>query len=155
MKPVRDMAPDLLLSERFQFHNARMAIMVKAVRWLMWSAAPVVCAVSVAGCGSSNPAAPTSATAPTSTSTTAATYSLSGLLTDGFSGGILPGIDVQIMSGPNQGQDIKTDSTGHYSFAGISNGTFTVQFSAVSYVTQTATITVSADTTLNIVLQRM
>ena len=59
------------------------------------------------------------------------------------------------MSGPNQGQSVKTDSTGHYSFAGVSSGTFSVQFSAASYATQTVTVTVAGDTTVNVVLQRM
>ena len=141
------MAPDLLYR----------AIMMRIVRRLFPCVALTLFAASVAACGSSNPAAPTSTSASSATpaQTTPATYTLSGLLTDGFSGGILPGIDVLITSGPNQGQDVKTDSTGHYSFSGISSGTFTVQFSAVSYVTQTMTATVAGDTTVNVVLQRM
>lgn len=125
------------------------------VRWLFSCAVVVILAVTAVGCGSSNPAAPTAAPTPAPTPTNSATYTLSGVLTDGFSGGILPGIEAKITSGSNQGMDVKTDSTGHYSFGGVSNGTFTVEFSAVSYVTQTATVTVSGDTTLNIVLQRM
>ena len=124
--------------------------MVRAVRFLLLCAV-LVLGVSVAGCGNSNPAtAPTLTPAPTPTPA-AATFTLGGLLTDGTSGGILPGIDVLIMAnGANQ----KTDSTGHYAFTGISNGTFTVQYSAVSYVTQTVTVTVAGNTTQNIVLQR-
>ena len=123
--------------------------MVRTVRFLL-SCAVLVLGVSVAGCENSNPApAPTLTPAPTPTPT-AATYTLSGLLTDGTSGGILPGIEVQIMNGANQ----KTDSTGHYAFTGISNGTYSVQYSAVSYVTQTVSVTVAGNTTQNIVLQR-
>ena len=125
--------------------------MVRMVRLLFSCTALVILAASVAGCGTSNPAAPASVPAPTSAPATA---TLSGLLTDGFSGGILPGIDVQIMNGSNKGQNAKTDSTGHYSFTGVSNGTFSVQFSAASYVTQTVTVSVAGTTTLNIVLQR-
>jgi hypothetical protein len=124
--------------------------MVRTIRSLSCTAL-VILAVSAAGCGSSDPAAPTPTPTP---APTPATFTLSGLLTDGFSGGILPNIDVRIMSGANQGQAVRTDSTGHYSLSGISTGTFTVQFSAVSYVSQSVTVTVGGDTTVNIVLQR-
>ncbi len=128
--------------------------MTRTVRFLL-SCAVVTLSVSVAGCGHSNPTVAPTPTPPTPTPTsTPATFTLSGLLTDGTSGGILPNIDVLIMNGANQGQAVKTDSTGHYSFTGISNGTFNVQFSAVSYVTQTASVTVAGNTTVNIVLQR-
>jgi len=129
--------------------------MVRMVRLLASYTALVILAASVAACGKSNPASPSPGSNPAPTpGTPPATVTLSGLLTDGFSGGILPGIDVQIMSGPNQGQSVKTDSTGHYSFSGVSNGTYSVQFSAVSYVSQTVSVTVAGNTTLNIVLQR-
>src|SRR5262245_13145738 len=127
------MAPHLL------FPEDQVANMMKTVRMLLSCTAVLILVVSVAGCGSSNPAAPSSSPGPTPGPP--ATSTLGGLLTDGFSGGILPGIDVRIMSGPNQGQTVKTDSTGHYSFAGIARGTFSVEFSAVSYATQTLTVT--------------
>ncbi len=129
--------------------------MARAVRLLL-SCAVLILGVSVAGCGNSNPTlapTPTPTPSPTPTSTPT-TFTLSGLLTDGTSGGILPNINVLIMNGANQGQEMKTDSTGHYSFTGISNGTFNVQFSAVSYATQTVSVTVAGMTTANIVLQR-
>ena len=124
--------------------------MVRTIRFLL-SCAVLVLGVSVAGCGNSNTApTPTLTPAPTPPPT-AATFTLSGLLTDGTSGGILPGIDVLIMTnGANQ----KTDSTGRYAFASISSGTYNVQYSAVSYVTQTVSVTVAGNTTQNIVLQR-
>src|SRR5262245_28309989 len=159
------MAPDLLPSKRSplsasasraspDLHNVRMASMARMIRLLL-SCAALVIAMSVAGCGNSNPSTPTSTPPQTpSTPSTPSTSTVSGLLTDGTSGGILPGIDVQIMSGPNKGMDVKTDSTGHYSFTGVSNGTFSMQFSAVSYVSQTMTVTVSGNTTVNVVLQR-
>src|SRR5262245_55715971 len=82
------------------------ATMVSMRRLLFSCTALVILAVSAVGCGKdSNPATPTA-------SATATTSTLSGLLTDGFSGGILPGIGVRIMSGPNQGKDVKTDLTG-------------------------------------------
>jgi hypothetical protein len=128
--------------------------MTRTVRFLL-SCAVVTLGVSVAGCGHSNPPVAPTPTTPTPTPTsTPTTFTFSGLLTDGTSGGILPNIDVRIMNGVNQGQSVKTDSTGHYSFTGISNGTFNVQFSAVSYVTQTVPVTVAGNTTVNIVLQR-
>ena len=127
--------------------------MVRAARFLL-PCAVLVLGVSVAGCGNSNTApTPTLTSAPTATPT-AATFTLSGLLTDGTSGGILPGIAVLIINGANQSAEVKTDATGRYAFAGISNGTFNVQYSAVSYVTQTVSVTVAGNTTQNVVLQR-
>jgi hypothetical protein len=58
------------------------------------------------------------------------------------------------MNGANKGAEVKTDATGHYALSGISPGTFNVQFSAVSYVAQTVSVTVEGNTTVNIVLQR-
>jgi hypothetical protein len=127
-----------------------------AVRFVFSCTVLVILGVSVVGCGNSNPTlAPTSTLAPTPTPTsTPTTFTLSGLVTDGTSGGVLPNIDVLIMNGASQGQDLRTDSAGHYSFTGVSNGTFNVQFSAVSYVTQNVSVTVAGNTTENIILQR-
>jgi hypothetical protein len=82
------------------------------------------------------------------------TVALSGTVTDGFSGGILPNIVVQIADGPNSGKSTKTGPAGTYSISGIEPGTFTVSISAVSYITSTRTVTATADTRLDVVLQR-
>lgn len=84
--------------------------MTRTARFLLSCA--VILGVSVAGCGRSNPTVAPTPTTPTPTPTsTPTTFALSGLLTDGTSGGILPNIDVLIMNGPSQGQSVKTDST--------------------------------------------
>jgi hypothetical protein len=114
----------------------------------------LVLGVWVSACGSSSPAAPTPTPAAPPTVTAPSAFTLSGLVTDGFSGGILPGIDVLIMNGPSQGMTMKTDGSGHYALAGVQSGTYNVQFSAVSYVSQVVAVPVSSDTTINIVLQR-
>jgi hypothetical protein len=81
-------------------------------------------------------------------------YVVSGTITDGTSGGILPNISVQIVDGANAGASTKTSGTGTYSLTGISAGTFAVSVSATSYVTTTKTVTVAADTRLDVVLPR-
>jgi hypothetical protein len=81
----------------------------------------------------------------------ATTFTLTGAVTDGTSHGVLPNITVQVTNG--SGQTTTTDGSGRYSISGLS-GTVNLQFSATSYTTQTASVTVNADTTLNVVLQR-
>jgi len=79
---------------------------------------------------------------------------LSGMITDGYSTGILPGIVVQIVDGTNQGKSATTDATGSYSLGDLSTGTFTVSISAIRYMTATRSVTLARDTRLNVVLQR-
>lgn len=75
---------------------------------------------------------------------------LRGTVTDGTSGGILPGITMALPSGRTT-----TDATGHYEFTDVSFGTATLTASAVSYVTKTITITLAGDLTVDLVLQRV
>jgi hypothetical protein len=58
-------------------------------------------------------------------------FAVSGTITDGTSGGILPGIEV---SAP--GVAVRSDSTGHYQLPGVPTGAVTVQFAAAGYITQ-------------------
>jgi Carboxypeptidase regulatory-like domain len=83
-----------------------------------------------------------------------AKYTVAGLLTDGTSGGILPGINIQLLDGQNSGQSTRTDSIGRYSLANVLAGTMTLSAAATSYQTVTRSIAVSGDTTVNIVLLR-
>jgi hypothetical protein len=106
-------------------------------------------------CGSSTSPAPAPTLVPPVTvlppTAPASTYTLSGLLSDGTSGGILPGITVAVLNGPST----KTDSSGHYGFSGFAAGSYSLMFSAGGYVSQVASLTIgTANVALNIVLQR-
>jgi hypothetical protein len=83
-----------------------------------------------------------------------ATFTIAGSVTDGTSGGVLPGIQVQITDGENLGKSAQTDATGAYSLAGIAGGSMTLAASAVSYQTTSRSITVNADTRVDFVLPR-
>jgi hypothetical protein len=76
-------------------------------------------------------------------------FAIAGTITDGTSGGILPGIEARVGDSA-----VRSDSTGHYQLPGVPAGSVTVQFAAASYVTQTQTLTLNADATLDVVLQR-
>ena len=82
------------------------------------------------------------------------TFSLSGTITDGFSGGILPNIYVQVTAGTNHGRYTRSDAAGNFRLDGLSAGTFTLTISAVTYVTTDESMTLSADTRLDVVLPR-
>jgi len=73
-------------------------------------------------------------------------YTLSGTVTDGTSGGILPGIRMSITTGTNAGLSTTTDSTGKYSISGISAGSMTVSAPATSYQTLDKVVTVTGST---------
>jgi hypothetical protein len=90
--------------------------------------------------------APHSAPAPS-----LAGYTLTGALTDGTSGGVLPGIEVRA----GEFLAVRTDGAGHYSLPGVPTGAVTIQFAAAGYVTQTKSVTMSGDAVLDTVLQRV
>jgi carboxypeptidase family protein len=95
----------------------------------------------------------------TSTSTTsvpgATTFTVSGTVTDGTSGGILPNIVIRITDGVNSGKTANTGSAGTYSIPGVVPGTMTLSASATGYVTATKSVSVSADTRVDWVLARV
>jgi hypothetical protein len=93
----------------------------------------------------------------TTTSTPASsTVTLTGTVTDGTSGGILPGILVQITDGVNGGMSVKTTSNGTYTLPGVTPGSFTMQLTATSYIPQSQSVTVTAaNPRANFVLQRV
>lgn len=82
------------------------------------------------------------------------TFTLSGVVTDAYSRGMLPNISIQIDGGANTGMSAKTDATGRYVIAGVSPGTITVTMSALRYLPQRQTITIGSDARLDGVLQR-
>lgn len=95
----------------------------------------------------------------TSTSTTSVsgqtTFTLSGTVTDGTSGGILPNIVIRITDGVNSGKTANTGGAGTYSIPGVVPGTMTLSASATGYVTATKSASVSADTRVDWILARV
>src|SRR5262249_20068111 len=81
-------------------------------------------------------------------------FTLSGTVTDGFSGGILPNVTVTVVDGPDAGASVRTDAAGRYAIAGIPAGTVTISVSSTSYQTTTTTVTLSGDTRFDVVLTR-
>jgi hypothetical protein len=79
---------------------------------------------------------------------------ISGTVTDAFSGGILPNIAVQFVDSRNAVKAARTDATGKYSLANIATGPVTVSFAATSYATLAETVAVSADTRIDVALER-
>jgi len=85
----------------------------------------------------------------------AATFTISGVLADGTSGGILPNITIQALDSASVTRSAKTDSTGAYSITGVAPGVVTLTATATSYVTTTQIVNVTADTRIDIVLARV
>jgi hypothetical protein len=77
-------------------------------------------------------------------------FTIAGTITDGTSGGILPGIEVSA-----GGQAVRSDGAGRYQLTSVATGVITVQFAAASYVTQTRTLTLSENSVLDVILQRV
>jgi hypothetical protein len=82
------------------------------------------------------------------------TFTLSGTVTDGTSGGILPNINIQATDSAGNAKSTLTGSSGTYSIAGLAAGSGTLIASAVSYQTTRLPVSLSADTQLDIVLPR-
>jgi hypothetical protein len=80
------------------------------------------------------------------------TFTLSGTITDGSSGAMLPNVSVQITGGANHGRSTRTDATGTYRLDGLSAGTVTLTMSAVTYITTTESVGLTQDTRLDVVL---
>jgi hypothetical protein len=78
------------------------------------------------------------------------TFSISGVVTDGFNGGLLNGASVS-----GGGKSATTDANGRYAFAGISSGSVTVTAARSGFVTGTRTVSLMADTQINLPLDRM
>lgn len=72
-------------------------------------------------------------------------------MTDGTSGGVLPEIEVRA----GEFLAVRSDGAGRYQLPGVPVGAVTIQFAAAGYVTQTKSVTMSADSVLNVVLQRV
>jgi hypothetical protein len=86
---------------------------------------------------------------------TSATLLLSGTVTDGTSGGILPNVTINVADGPSAGKSTTSDRAGNYSIADMLPGTMTVVATAVSYQTTQNRVTLSGDTRVDFVLARV
>lgn len=82
------------------------------------------------------------------------TYTISGALTDGTSGGILPNVDIQATDSAGKTVSTKTGSAGTYTIGGLA-GTVSLTASAVSYRATTLTVALTADERVDIVLPRV
>ena len=78
-------------------------------------------------------------------------FMLTGTITDGTSGGVLPEIEVRV----GEFLAVRSDGAGHYALPGVPVGAVTVQYAAAGYVTQTKSVTMNADSSLDVVLQRV
>src|SRR5581483_10144437 len=84
----------------------------------------------------------------------AALNGLSGVVTDGSSGGVLPNILVRVTDGPDAGKSASTDASGRYTIDGLSSGTVDLLVTATSYLPTNRRVTVAGDTRFDIVLSR-
>jgi hypothetical protein len=83
------------------------------------------------------------------------TYTITGTVTDGTSGGVLPNIDVQATDSAGQTLATKTGSAGTYTIGGLVAGTVTLTASAVGYQALTRSVTLTSDTRVDMVLPRV
>lgn len=82
------------------------------------------------------------------------TFTVSGTIRDGTSNGVLPNVNVSAFDSADASQSTLTGATGGYAISGVAAGTVAVTASAASYQTTTQSVTVSADTQVNIILPR-
>ena len=82
------------------------------------------------------------------------TYTLSGAVTDGTSGGLLPNIGIEVSDTVGNAKSATTSNVGAYVVTGLSAGSFTTTASATGYQTTSRAVAVSADARLDIVLPR-
>jgi hypothetical protein len=82
------------------------------------------------------------------------TFTVSGSLTDGTSGGALPNINVQTVDSGGNTATTKTGSSGTYAIGGLAAGAAVLTASATSYETATKNIIISGETRVDVVLAR-
>jgi hypothetical protein len=86
-------------------------------------------------------------------SVTRLTFTVSGTVTDGTSGGVLPNVNVQAAA-PNGTLTTTTNGSGTYSVTGIAAGSVTITASASGYQTTSKTATVVSDARVDMILPR-
>jgi hypothetical protein len=83
------------------------------------------------------------------------TYTITGTVTDGTSGGVLPNIDIQASDSAGKTLSTKTGSSGTYTIGGLAAGLVAVTAAATSYQSATQTVALSSDLRVDIVLRRV
>lgn len=96
----------------------------------------------------------TTTTTSTTTTSVQATFTLSGVVTDGTSRAVVPGVTVIIVDGPSANKSAVTDNNGAYSISGIISGTFTVRASRNAFDPIAIQITLTQNTRQDFVLPR-
>jgi len=111
--------------------------------------------------GSSTTSSSTPTTIPQTTITTTSStgggtgFTVSGTVTDGTSGGVLPNIVIRITDGVNADKTATTGTAGTYAIPVVTPGTMTLSAAATGYVTQAKGVVVSADTRVDWVMARV
>ena len=107
---------------------------------------------SIAAC-STSPSAPTTppAPAPTGVPPVVNTFTLSGRVTSSAGGGV-DRASLQVFDGPNQGRSTATDANGNFLLATLTRSDFTLSISAAGFTTAMMTVSLSQNTTLEVVL---
>ena len=82
------------------------------------------------------------------------TFTVSGTLRDGTSGGVLPRIPVQAADGTGATRTAMSDAAGAFAISGIARGDVTLTVAIASYEPMTETATVSSDMRVDLVLTR-
>jgi hypothetical protein len=83
------------------------------------------------------------------------TFTISGALRDGTSGGVLPNVLVQAADSTGATHSAMTDASGGYAIAGVSPGPVTLTVTITSYEPMARTVSVSADTRVDLLLTRV
>src|SRR5262249_4009863 len=97
-------------------------------------------------CSKSTPTAPSQTPPPQ-------TFSLSGRVTDNTTSTPIVGATLSIADGPNAGKSAMSDASGNYTFTGLQQSGFTVTASARTYLSQSKSVTLTANQTLDFTLQ--
>jgi len=95
--------------------------------------------------GKSSPTSPSQPTQPTQT-----TWNLSGTVTSSQNGAGISGATARIGDGPNTGKSATTDGSGHYSFSGLQQSGFTVNFTAPNFNSTSAGVDLTSNKTLDV-----
>src|SRR5262249_10584187 len=123
----------------------RGSVLEGAVNMLKRLCASVSLIVAIA-CSKSTPTAPSQTPPPQ-------TFSLSGRVTDNTTSTPIVGATLSIADGPNAGKSAMSDASGNYTFTGLQQSGFTVTASARTYLSQSKSVTLTANQTLDFTLQ--
>lgn len=82
------------------------------------------------------------------------TFTVTGTVTDGTSRGVLPNIAVELSDLGGATRNTSTSGTGTYSFGSVSAGAYTLTASNTGYQATSQSLTVGADSRVDLILQR-